>query len=146
MPRSNPSLGGRPSRLPILLFLPFAAWATACAEGAAEPGADPPSDSVAEPATAGLYGDGNYGDGVYDGNWDFPDHCDDPGYTPPSPDPDDLLWSSHGGWALWDFCECEPDETPLPVDPRSLVQPGISDGRAVAFNAFWKDCHVLPEI
>ncbi len=56
----------------------------------------------------------------------------------------DLIYTSHGGSALWSFCWGQPDSTPLPPDPRSLVQPGIGDGRAVSFNAFWKDCHTDP--
>src|SRR5262249_59648709 len=56
----------------------------------------------------------------------------------------DLLKSSHGGSAQWDYCYGKSDATPVPTDPRSLVQPGVSDGRAVSFNAFWKDCHVDP--
>jgi hypothetical protein len=56
----------------------------------------------------------------------------------------DLLGSSRGGSAQWDFCYGKPDSTVLPPDPRTLVQPGISNGRAVHFNAFWKNCHVDP--
>lgn len=61
------------------------------------------------------------------------------------PEPNELLWSSHGGWALWEWCLCRPDDAVLPQDPRSMVQPGVSDGKAVAFNTWWKDCHVNPE-
>ncbi|NTX17041.1 hypothetical protein HUA76_40335 [Myxococcus sp. CA056] len=57
----------------------------------------------------------------------------------------DLLGSSRGGSAQWDFCYGKPDGAVLPADPRTLVQPGISNGRAVHFNAFWKNCHVNPE-
>ncbi len=60
-------------------------------------------------------------------------------------DPNALLGSSRGGNAQWDFCYDKSDDTPLPVDPRSLVQPGISDGKAVHFNAYWKECHADPE-
>jgi len=56
----------------------------------------------------------------------------------------DLIHSSRGGSPQWDYCYGKPDSTVLPVDPRTLVQPGISDGRAVHFNAFYKDCHVDP--
>ncbi|HTO54743.1 MAG TPA: hypothetical protein VMR50_15265 [Myxococcota bacterium] len=56
----------------------------------------------------------------------------------------DLIYSSRGGSAQWSYCVGKADATPLPVDPRTLVQPGVSDGRAVSFNAFWKDCHVDP--
>src|SRR5215831_4586670 len=56
-----------------------------------------------------------------------------------------LLGSSRGGSPRWDFCRGQPDDAVLPADPRSLVQPGTSDGRAVYFNAFYKDCHVDPQ-
>jgi mono/diheme cytochrome c family protein len=56
----------------------------------------------------------------------------------------DLIKSSRGGSALWDWCVGKADSSYLPADPRTLVQPGVSTGRAVAFNAFWKDCHVDP--
>lgn len=55
-----------------------------------------------------------------------------------------LLGSSHGGWPLQDFCQLKADDTPLPVDPRALIQPGVNAGKAVYFNTFWKDCHVDP--
>lgn len=60
-------------------------------------------------------------------------------------DPDALLGSSRGGNAQWDFCYGKSDETALPIDPRARVQAGISDGRAVHFNAYWKECHIDPE-
>jgi endo-cleaving rubber dioxygenase len=56
----------------------------------------------------------------------------------------DLIKSSRGGSPLWDWCYGKADSAVLPPDPRSLVKPGYSSGRAVAFNAFWKDCHVDP--
>lgn len=55
-----------------------------------------------------------------------------------------LLGSRHGGHAWFDFCESQPDETRLPPDPRSLVVPGVEQGKAVIFNAWWKDCHADP--
>lgn len=41
------------------------------------------------------------------------------------------------------FCEgqAQPDGALIPEDPRHLVLPGISDGKAVVFNAYWEDCH-----
>ncbi len=61
--------------------------------------------------------------------------------------------SKRGGSPQWDYCSYGgpnytpmPDGTPLPTDPRTLVQPGVGAGKAVAFNAFWKDCHVLPSV
>ncbi|MCX4245185.1 rubber dioxygenase RoxB [Paraliomyxa miuraensis] len=81
------------------------------------------------------------------GEEEEPFYCGDvEGYDSVSdPEPSQVLWSSRGGWALWDYCLCRPDDTVLPQDPRSMVQPGVSDGRAVAYNTFWKDCHVDPE-
>lgn len=87
------------------------------------------------------YRDAGYRDAGHDAGYE---DCDDDYPAPTPPSADALLWSSHGGSPLWDFCRCKPDQTVLPEDPRSLVQPGISDGRAVAFNAFWKNCHVDP--
>ena len=43
-------------------------------------------------------------------------------------------------WAS--FCASNPDSASLPVDPRSTVQPGRNEGRAVFFNAWYEDCHV----
>jgi endo-cleaving rubber dioxygenase len=57
----------------------------------------------------------------------------------------DLLGSAHGGSARWDFCYGKADSAVLPPDPRSLVQPGVNESKAVHFNAYWKDCHVDPE-
>jgi hypothetical protein len=57
-----------------------------------------------------------------------------------------LLGSSHGGSPLYDFCEGQSDATLLPPDPRSLVRPGVNAGKAVHFNAFWKDCHRDPAL
>ncbi|MDP9141455.1 MAG: hypothetical protein M3O62_11775 [Pseudomonadota bacterium] len=41
------------------------------------------------------------------------------------------------------FCEGrdQPDNAVIPEDPRQLVLPGVSDGRAIAFNEYWEDCH-----
>lgn len=42
-------------------------------------------------------------------------------------------------------CEGQPDDTPLPVDPRTLVVPGVNTpGAAVQFNAWWVDLHDPP--
>jgi hypothetical protein len=55
-----------------------------------------------------------------------------------------LLGSKRGGHVWFDFCEGKPDDTALPTDPRALVQPGVNAGKAVLFNAYWKDCHRDP--
>lgn len=60
-------------------------------------------------------------------------------------DPDALIASSRGGLAVWDFCYGKSDDTPLPVDPRTLVVPGVNEGKAVHFNTFWKNCHTDPD-
>lgn len=60
-------------------------------------------------------------------------------------DPNALLGSSRGGMAQWDYCYGKPDNEPVPVDPRTLLQPGINEGKAVHFNAYWAECHVDPE-
>ncbi|RKG97283.1 rubber dioxygenase RoxA [Corallococcus carmarthensis] len=42
-------------------------------------------------------------------------------------------------------CAGKPDSTPLPVDPRTLVVPGVNKpGAAVQFNAYWVDLHTPP--
>ncbi len=91
-----------------------------------------------------AYGGGGYGSPWYPGN-KMPNgvynHVDNPYY-----DPDALIGSSRGGSALWDFCYQKPDNTALPIDPRSLVQPGVNKGKAVHFNTAWKDCHILPSV
>lgn len=99
--------------------------------------------------------------------WDQPAHCplftqppeddsddgDDDGNTDDDNDTDtdnddqaDLLRSSHGNH-LWNrYCETAADSAELPADPRSLVTPGVNNGKAVYFNAYFEDCHVnLPE-
>lgn len=55
-----------------------------------------------------------------------------------------LLGSAHGGHAWFDYCDGKPDDTPLPIDPRALVVPGVNSGKAVYYNAYWKDCHADP--
>lgn len=101
---------------------------------------DPPTEQaesgVVTPAVATVsYGSGGnyYGDGTYG--------C---GVTAPASDA--LLWSSHGGNPLFDFCCGKPDSTVLPDDPRTLVQDGMSNGRKVIFNVFWRFCHEDPEL
>ncbi len=57
-----------------------------------------------------------------------------------------LLGSRHGGHAWFDFCAGKTDDVELPPDPRSRVVPGVSDGKAVHYNAYWVDCHADPEL
>lgn len=53
-----------------------------------------------------------------------------------------LLGSAHGGH-VWDsFCDGKSDDTLLPPDPRSLVQPGTNAGKAVFYNEVYHDCHI----
>ncbi|MDR3417055.1 MAG: hypothetical protein P4L83_12790, partial [Nevskia sp.] len=51
-----------------------------------------------------------------------------------------LLGSAHGGHVWNTFCANQPDSTPLPADPRTLVVPGVNQNKAVNFNAYWKSC------
>lgn len=51
-----------------------------------------------------------------------------------------LLGSRHARSFQDEFCEDQPDDAVMPRDPRSLVRPGVNEGRAVAFNAYWQDC------
>jgi hypothetical protein len=51
-----------------------------------------------------------------------------------------LLGSARGGHIWSTFCADKPAYTELPVDPRTLVQPGVNAGKATYFNAYWVDC------
>ncbi len=67
------------------------------------------------------------------------------GNTPtPTPDPSGqehpLLGSKRAGHYWFDYCDGKPDDTQVPVDPRTLVVPGVNEGKAVAFNAYWQSC------
>jgi hypothetical protein len=53
-----------------------------------------------------------------------------------------LLGSARGSHVWESFCEDKADDVALPIDPRSLIRPGINDGKAVYFNSFYEDCHV----
>ncbi|MCA9659405.1 MAG: hypothetical protein KC486_13750 [Myxococcales bacterium] len=152
--------------LTILSLLAFAACAgddTASSTSATESGGGTDSASDAETTSGGETDTATTGDatdsgtdsdsdtdtgGETTGDPGEPFYCGD-GSNPEygdiqDPEPDALLWSSRGGWALWDWCLCRPDDAVLPQDPRSMIQPGVSEGRNVAYNAFWKDCHVDP--
>lgn len=74
--------------------------------------------------------------------WDNPASCAallDGGVTTPV-DQLPLLGSSHARSYMDSFCEGQLDNAALPQDPRELIRPGISTGKAVAFNAYWQDC------
>ncbi|AXQ28282.1 hypothetical protein D0B54_06120 [Solimonas sp. K1W22B-7] len=51
-----------------------------------------------------------------------------------------LLGGPRGGNAWANFCAGKDDEAVLPRDPRERLVPGVNKGRAVAFNAYWRDC------
>lgn len=51
-----------------------------------------------------------------------------------------LLGSRRGGHYWFDYCDGQPDSTPVPADPRSLVVAGTNDGLAVAMNVEWQHC------
>ncbi|HSW11868.1 MAG TPA: hypothetical protein VLI06_03440 [Solimonas sp.] len=54
-----------------------------------------------------------------------------------------LLGEGHRGGHAWSrYCEGKDDSAALPVDPRALIQPGVNAGKAVYFNAYYKNCHV----
>ncbi|WP_162932567.1 putative rubber dioxygenase RoxC [Solimonas sp. K1W22B-7] len=57
-----------------------------------------------------------------------------------------LLGSTHAK-TLWEsYCEGKADGVALPTDPRTMIRPGINEGKAVFFNAWYEDCHAnLPE-
>jgi hypothetical protein len=64
---------------------------------------------------------------------------DDPPVVPETPP----LLGSKRAQHLWaSYCEGKTDDTALPTDPRTLIVPGVNEGRAVYFNAYWEDCHV----
>ena len=59
-----------------------------------------------------------------------------------------LLGSKRARHVWQTFCEGTDGQSPqadtarLPVDPRTLIQPGVNADRAVYYNAYWEDCHV----
>lgn len=53
-----------------------------------------------------------------------------------------LLGSRRAAHRWAEFCANNSDDAVLPTDPRSLIQPGVNQGKAVFFNAYWEDCHV----
>lgn len=56
------------------------------------------------------------------------------------------LFSASGEYLSAAQASLRSDSTALPVDPRDLVRACASDGKAVHFNAFWRDCHAFPEL
>jgi len=73
-------------------------------------------------------------------SYDDPSLCAQGGGGAGAPLPP-LLGSAHGGHIWSSFCQGKPDDTPLPIDPRTLVQPGVNAGKATYFNAYWVDCN-----
>lgn len=71
--------------------------------------------------------------------WDDPTNCVF-NVAGELPDELPLLGGPRGGNALSNFCVGQPDDRALPPDPRMLVVPGVNEGKAVAFNAYWRDC------
>lgn len=51
-----------------------------------------------------------------------------------------LLDGPRGGNVWSEFCAEQPDNAALPRDPRELIQPGVNQGKAVVFNAYWREC------
>ncbi len=124
----------RPYHLTTLVTLVAYLAATGCTDGDSTPPYDPNDPT---------YPDSGYPTTGYQCDPSAPYYQGDP---VAEPDPDALIWSRRGGWFAWDFCACRPDDTAIPADPRTLVHPDASAGRAVAFNVDWKDCHEYPEI
>ena len=83
------------------------------------------------------------------GCFENPDGCperiagggdDDPGEALP------LLGSKHARHVWATFCADQPDDAPLPTDPRTRIVPGANPDRAVFYNAEWENCRAgLPE-
>ncbi len=72
--------------------------------------------------------------------WDAPDNCEHRGGVDVEQYP--LLGSARGGHAWSEHCKDKPDSELLPRNPVSLIQPGVNEGKAVYFNAWYKNCHV----
>ena len=79
--------------------------------------------------------------------WDNPSGCaallSGAGGTPVAQQ-QPLLGSARGGH-LWDsYCANNgnplPDSATLPADPRTLVVPGVNQGKAIYMNAYWQTC------
>jgi endo-cleaving rubber dioxygenase len=51
-----------------------------------------------------------------------------------------LLAGPRGGSSWTHYCADRPDAAVLPPDPRTRIVPGVNAGKAVAFNAYWRDC------
>jgi hypothetical protein len=51
-----------------------------------------------------------------------------------------LLGGPRGGNRWSNYCVGKPDSAALPADPRNLLVPGFNEGKAVAFNADWREC------
>lgn len=81
------------------------------------------------------------------GCWDNPASCAEQTEEEPPEvvdDADDLPLLEPGPMKtpLVAGCDGKPDDTPLPLDPRSLVVEGVNKpGLAVQFNAYWIDVH-----
>ncbi|HMJ12008.1 MAG TPA: hypothetical protein VK524_11375 [Polyangiaceae bacterium] len=91
------------------------AWIMAC-------GPTPPAGTG---GAAGAPGQGGVGGWDQEGgNHDYP-----------------LLGSQRGGHLWSTFCVGKSDDTPLPLDPRTLVRAGVNAGKATYYNAYWVDCH-----
>lgn len=72
--------------------------------------------------------------------WDDPASCD-LNISGEVADELPLLGSSRARFVWEEFCETNDDSATLPVDPRTLVVPGVNQNRAVFFNAYFEECH-----
>lgn len=75
--------------------------------------------------------------------WDDASQCGE-STTPGNSGSDNLglLGSKRGGHLWAEVCEGAPDDTALPADPRTLIQPGSELAGAVVFNTPWMDCSI----
>lgn len=51
-----------------------------------------------------------------------------------------LLGEPRGASVWSNYCAGREDEAVLPQDPRERIVPGVNEGKAVAFNAYWRAC------
>ncbi|MFA5939676.1 MAG: hypothetical protein WC809_10020 [Sinimarinibacterium sp.] len=68
------------------------------------------------------------------------DACDPGSCGGPVTEEYPLLGGPRGGSTSAKFCEGRSDDSVLPPDPRERLVPGVNQGRAVAFNAYWRAC------
>jgi hypothetical protein len=63
------------------------------------------------------------------------------GGTGNAPEEAALVGSKKSNHVWADYCATRADDALLPPDPRKSIVAGVNAGKAVVFNAYWKDCH-----